>query len=330
LVNKNAISILALAISCVANAQPSKPIKRPPNNQLAIEGPDAPTGRSDSPLAIAGVTSQLVFHTSPLSSRGLLSQQVEEALKALDKANGSATFLKLRAFVSGTGDLRRVQGIVSEYLSEKKLPLPIVTTVQVGAVAQGNPQVVIESISEEKKPVNENGLTFFAAKEAESGRAAVTALHASMTTAGTTPLRITCFAYTLTEAEAARDAIQKLMPKAASVSVQTTRYPAGSTAACEAIGQGGPVRNPKLVFTAAQLTPGINEQDVHAAFERLDHAVESFGISHKDAAQLNVYSVDKPGPPDPIVGGIPTSTIWIEGLTSQDARLAIEAIIPAN
>jgi hypothetical protein len=112
------IRTLALfAIATIAWSQPqNKPIRRPPNNQLALEGPDAPVGRVDAPAAVAGTTAGLVFHVSPLSNKGLLSQQIEDAIKALDKANGGATFLKLRAFVAGAGDLRRVQTIVNGFL----------------------------------------------------------------------------------------------------------------------------------------------------------------------------------------------------------------------
>lgn len=290
-----------------------------------------PVARTDAPAAIAGVTSQLVFHTSPLSTKGLLSQQVEDALKALDKANGSATFLKLRAFVSGTGDLRRVQSIVSEYFAEKKLPLPVVTSVRVGSLVQPNAQVVIESISEDKKPTND-GLAFFPARKADSADAAVRALQSAMTSAGSTALRVTCFADSLSEAEAATAALQKLMPKAASVSIQTTRYTLGSGVACEATGQGGPVRSAKLVFTSAQLTAGELQLELQAAFDRIDRAVESLGIKRESAVQLNLYGVNMTvtGQADTIAGATPHSTIWVEGLTSIDATLAVEAIIPAN
>src|ERR1700691_6140709 len=68
----------------------------------------------DPPGAISAETARLVFHVSPLSSKGLLSQQVRDALKALLAENHNATVVKLRAFVAGSGDLRRVQQIVSE------------------------------------------------------------------------------------------------------------------------------------------------------------------------------------------------------------------------
>ena len=59
----------------------------------------------DPPASVTAETARLVFHVSPLSSKGLLSQQVRDALKALLKSTGGATIVKLRAFVAGSGDL---------------------------------------------------------------------------------------------------------------------------------------------------------------------------------------------------------------------------------
>src|SRR5579863_6378439 len=64
------------------------------------------------PSAVTGDTRHLTFHVTPLSSKGLLSQQIRDALKALSRECGSDTVLKIRAFVAGTGDLRRVRDIV--------------------------------------------------------------------------------------------------------------------------------------------------------------------------------------------------------------------------
>ncbi len=325
-------ALFAIAgFASVAWAQPqSRPIRRPPNNQLAIEGADAPTGRVDSPAAVAGITSQLVFHVSPLSAKGLLSQQIDDAIKALDKANGSATFLKLRAFVAGTGDLRRVQTLVNGLFTEKKLPLPVITTVQVGALPLEGAQVILESISEEKKPVNSAGLAFFPAVEASTGAEAVAALQAAM--AGATPLRITCFADSLAEAESARTTAAKLFPKLAGVFVQSTRYTLGSRAACEGIAQGGPVQSPKLVFAAAQLTFGEQDADLTLAFDRLEKALEPLKVHRADAAFVNAYAVSRAiaDKARTLAAPNPRSSVFIEGLPSQDATLAVEAVVPTK
>src|SRR6266566_1376303 len=44
----------------------------------------------DPPATVAADTSRLVFHVSPLSGKGLLSQQVRDALKALLRSSGGA------------------------------------------------------------------------------------------------------------------------------------------------------------------------------------------------------------------------------------------------
>ena len=42
----------------------------------------------DPPSAVTAETARLVFHVSPLSAKGLLSQQVRDALKALPRERG--------------------------------------------------------------------------------------------------------------------------------------------------------------------------------------------------------------------------------------------------
>jgi len=325
-------AFFALAgLAGAAWAQPqSRPIRRPPNNQLALEGTDATTGRVDAPSAVAGITSQLVFHVSPLSSKGLLSQQVDDAIKALDKANGTATFLKLRAFVAGTGDLRRVQTLVNGLFTDKKLPLPVITTIQVGALPLEGAQVVLESISEDKKTVNPAGLAFFPAVEASTGAEAVAALQTAM--AGAPALRITCFADSLAEAESARTAAAKLFPKIAGVFVQSTRYTLGSRAACEGIAQGGPIQSPKLVFAAAQLTFGEQDADLTLAFDRLEKVLEPLNVHRSDAVFVNAYATSRAIADKARALGAPNprSSLFIEGLPSQDATLAVEAVVPTK
>ena len=58
------------------------------------------------PSAVTAETARLTYQVSPLSSKGLLSQQTRDALKILLKTN-RGPIVKLRAFVAGSGDLRR-------------------------------------------------------------------------------------------------------------------------------------------------------------------------------------------------------------------------------
>src|SRR5450756_876158 len=56
------------------------------------------------PGAVTGETRRLTFHVTPLSSHGLLSAQVRDALRALTREAGGNPVLKIRAFVAGSGD----------------------------------------------------------------------------------------------------------------------------------------------------------------------------------------------------------------------------------
>ena len=162
----------------VARAQLTPRIKLP-KKEKELETQTLPLP-PEPPAAVIAETARLAFHVSPLSAKGLLTQQVRDALKALDRANSGATFVKLRAFVAGTGDMRRVATIVAEDFSEKKIPLPAVTTIQVGALPMEGAQVVIESISTDKKTLNPNGLVFFSASPPADLAAAAKAQDAVM------------------------------------------------------------------------------------------------------------------------------------------------------
>jgi hypothetical protein len=120
----------------------------------------------DPPSAVTAETARLVFHVSPLSSRGLLSQQVRDALKWLLGNSRGAALVKLRAFVAGSGDMRRVQAIVSEVFTDRRLALPALSVIQVGALPQEGAQVVLESMGVSKKPVNPHGLAFISGQGA--------------------------------------------------------------------------------------------------------------------------------------------------------------------
>src|SRR6185295_8649508 len=108
---------------------------------------------------------RLRYFTAPLSSKGLLSAQTRDGLKAARSLAKGATIDKVRAFVAGTGDLRRVQAIVSEQFTEWKLPLPALTTIQVGGLPQEGSQVLLEAVVMEKKAVNPNGLALFSGQQ---------------------------------------------------------------------------------------------------------------------------------------------------------------------
>src|SRR5688572_3881101 len=142
-----AIGLLLLPSVALSAAKKKKPKKEPPEITQVLELP------KDPPQTVVAPTERLSFHVSPLSAKGLLSQQIRDALKALWSSARGAQIVKIRAFVAGSGDMRRVPAIVSEMFTDKRQPLPAVSVVQVGGLPLDGAQVVLESISVEKKPV---------------------------------------------------------------------------------------------------------------------------------------------------------------------------------
>ena len=327
---------VVLFVSLVAAAQTTGPPRiKPPKKEKEPETQALPLPR-EPPSAVIAETGKLAFHVSPLSAKGLLTQQVHDALKALDRANGGATFVKLRAFVAGTGDMRRVATIVAEDFSDKKMPLPAVTTVQVGALPLEGAQVVIESISAEKsdkKPLNPNGLTFFSAQHAPELAAAAKAQDAVM-------VQITCFVGDLNQVDSARAAVTSAFPGAAANFVQLTRLAVEPGISCEGVGRlQKPGRSPaKLVFTGIQMAFGDQEQALRLAYGRLGRALETMKAGYPDALVMSVYSLDRTMGDKaatlaheflgPTVHPV-SSTQIVEGLPSLDATVAIELVVAA-
>ena len=124
------------------------------------------------PGAVTGETRRLTFYVTPLSARGLLSAQVRDALKALMHDTGGSPVLKIRAFVAGSGDLRRVRDLVSEVFNDKHLPLPALSLIQSGGLPLEGAQVVLEGIAAAKKEVNPQGLVFLGAHGGNLGEPA--------------------------------------------------------------------------------------------------------------------------------------------------------------
>jgi enamine deaminase RidA (YjgF/YER057c/UK114 family) len=327
--------ILALALSLIFAALAVGTIgaqrKEPPSQTLPV--------LKDPPAAVVADTARLTFHVSPLSAKGLLTQQTRDALQALLRANHGAPMVKLRAFVAGTGDARRVQAIVSEIFTDKKQPLPALSTIQVGALPLEGAQIAIESVSEDKKSQNPNGLVFFPAQHAEDAPAALERLEAAARNANVAAadmLRVTCFLGSRDDAEPARLAASRLFPSAALDFVQRLRASAGSSADCEAVGRrgNGGANTPKLIFTGAQMAFGDRDSDLRLAFERLEKTLNSLGAGDSDVIFSNLYllgysvrrAIEERLPPL----RNPASTLIVEGLPSPDASMAIEVVVAVH
>lgn len=344
---------VAGAMAVLAACAAAQPPQRQPRKQKN-EDKEPPTQTlpllKDPPAAVAAETSKLAFHVSPLSAKGLLSPQTRDAIGALMKTTRGAQIVKLRAFVAGTGDLRRVQSIVSEIFTDKKQPLPALSAIQVGALPLEGAQVVIESVSVEKKAAHPFGLVFFSGQKGGSTTEALRKLAEKASGGGTAVagmLRVTCFLGSVGQAETARGEGERTFPRAALNFVQPLRAEAGSSAVCEGVGSRGragaevevgaeaaAVSTPKLIFSGAQMAFGDQDGDVRLAFQRLGKALEPLGVSYRDVVFSSFYLLTTAmGEKAGRIGGeffpherqAGTAAIF-EGLPSLDSTVAVEIV----
>ena len=271
--------------------------------------------------------------------------------------------VKLRAFVAGSGDLRRVQTLVSEVFTDHKLALPALSTIQVGTLPLEGAQVVIESVAVEKRAMNPEGLAFFSGQQAREVLQAMAQLHTAVSAAGVKPasiLRITCFLSSIDEVNMAKSAVASAYPSAAANYVQQQRLGLEPLAECEAVGRldhapSAPVVfvNPKgltespnysqialvnaskMVLSGTQMAFQDQDGDLRLAFGRLQRVLESLGVGYKDVFWSSVYPMTKS-----IADKVrtirfefydrarpPASTLLLfEGLPSLDATVAVDVI----
>ena len=278
------------------------------------------------PSAVEGDPRRFTFHVTPLSSKGLLSKQVRDALSALSHEAKGNPILKIRAFVAGSGDGRRVRDIVSEGFGDKRQPLPVLSLVQAGGLPEGA-QVVLEGIALGKKEVNPHGLVFISAQTESAAdptgpvsplaAKSLTALRLAVKAAGSEPadvVRISCFLSSLDDLAATQKLVRGEYPGAAANFVQTQRAPIRSLAACEAVArlrwntgtklqlmnpegltpeagasQIALVASQKVVLTGTQVSFGFEEKDARLAFQRVEKALEQAGVSTRDVAFAYFY-----------------------------------------
>jgi enamine deaminase RidA (YjgF/YER057c/UK114 family) len=310
------MKLLGVLVALAATAYPLLAKKKKPEEiTQTLELP------KDPPASVTAETSRLVFHLSPLSAKGLLSQQVREALRALLKSTGGSTIVNLRAFVAGSGDLRRVPAIVSEVFTEKHLALPAVSIVQIGALPLVGSQVVIESIAMAKKEMNPLGLVFISGQGGKAPEKAIADLKTALRGAGSEAadvLRITCFVGALEDGAEALRSIATDYRGAALDIVQLQRTPYRGMVECEAVAKlkhriAGPVEflnppgltaspnfsqlalvsAPKLELTGTLLSYGYQDSDARLAFQRLAKAVEQGGSSMKDVVVTHMYPLSQ-------------------------------------
>jgi enamine deaminase RidA (YjgF/YER057c/UK114 family) len=345
-----AIGCLLLADAALG-AKKKKPKKEPLETTQVLDLP------KDPPQAVVASTERLVFQVSPLSAKGLLSQQIKDAIKALWNASKGAQIIKIRAFVAGSGDMRRVTALISEMFTDKRVPLPAVSVIQVGTLPMDGAQVILESIAIEKKAVNPNGLAFVSG---QAGKVDDAVGPLKSVLGDMEPRAITCFLASLDKLGEVRSQIATAYPKAVANYMQLRRDTLGDFIECEAIAapasapsQPFEFRKPmegrysdvavigpgKIVITGTQLSFGAGEEDVRLAFGRLEKALTSVGARLSDALVTKLYPLSNTAANN--VRKIrwefydakqpPASTLLLfEGLPSLDALLGMEVITIAK
>lgn len=291
----------------------------------------------DPPFVATGETRKLVFHISPLSTKGLLSIQTRDAVKALLKLNGNTQIIHIRAFVAGNGDVRRVPQIISEALTEKHQQLPSISVIRAGGLSLDNSQVVLEAVSLGKKEVNPTGLDFVdsgtvTASDPNSSPKplldkALDQLTARAPAAGT--LQATCFVSTMTDSAAMLSALSTRFPGAVTNVVMTQRGPFQAFAGCQSIRRGTRVTAAKLAFSGTRVAFGQQEKDATLAFQRLDKDLTEAGTSPASVVFTNIY---------PLSGAMaelsrklrasasPVAITPVDGVAAVEAGFAVDAI----
>jgi enamine deaminase RidA (YjgF/YER057c/UK114 family) len=320
--------VLRLAVLACGLALAAFPQKKKDETQV-LQTP------RDLPSTVEGDPRRLSFYVTPLSDKGNLSKQVRDALSALTRESKGDPILKIRAFVAGSGDGRRVRDIVSEIFTDRKQPLPVLSLVQAGSLPE-QAQVVLEAVAESRKQANPHGLAFVAAQPASgddpSAPAAplagksLSSLRAALQAAGAQAvdvLRVSCFLSTLDDVGAVRKLVEQEYPKIPANFVQTQRSPARSMAACEAVARlksdsppglrtivldGQPqvalVAAPRVVLTGTQVSFGFEEKDARLALQRVQKSLEQAGTSMQQVAFAHFY---------PLATGIATQIVKIRG-----------------
>ncbi len=314
------------------------------------------------PTAVAGETSHLIFQVSPLSSKGLLSQQTRDALHFLQHSSHGATILKLRAFVAGSGDMRRIGELIAELWTDKRTPLPALSVVQTGGLPLEGAQVIIESIAEEHRTGNPSGIAFVSGQTADSLEASLGKLSGTLKEGGmgdADMLKVTCFVRFLEEDKDAARLIAQRFPNAAANCVQMQREYVLPVAECEGAARArepaspmkflarGPsgnsqmvvVSSPKLVFSSTQLAFGSQEGDIRLAFDRLQKSIAPLNASLDSTVMSHIYLVSK-GLNDTLRtvrsgyynrNSPPAGTMLpIESLPSLDASMGLDVVAVAS
>jgi enamine deaminase RidA (YjgF/YER057c/UK114 family) len=252
---------------------------------------------------------------------------------------------------------------VGETFTEKHMPLPVLSVVQVGMLPMEGAQVVLESVETDKKVVNPHGVAFLAGQNTASVAQSLARLKIALRGGGMESedaLRVTCFVSSLEEQRDTHQLMTAAFPGAVLNYVQMQREPVMPAAECEAVARlrvaiNGPVtflnpadldkspnysqlalvRSPKLVITGTQLAFGSQEGDIKLAFERLQRVLGSSNARFDQVVMSHTYVTSTAVIPRvrTVRAGYysntspPASTLLpFEGLPSLDASFGVDVI----
>jgi len=341
-------TLVLLAVFPLAADQRKKKDEEPKTQVLPLP--------KEPPMALGTDVESLSFRLTPLLKIGKLSAQIRDSLNELIRDAHGSNVIKLRAFVAGAGDSRRVQAIVSDLFTERRLSLPVISIIQVGALGDDAAQVVIEAVIAEKRVLNPDGLAFLAGQTAPTLDASLGKLTQSLSAASLAPSDVrslTCFTDNLGDYRHHINQANAIFTKSSINVVQSQRQPGGPRTTCEAVARShesdsaaapisvlGPARvtlipgRSRLVFTGLQLAFGGYLDDANSALKNLRKFSEAASGNFGQIALLDVYSLS--GEATSALRktvsqfDVPGSTITIqqiEGLPSLDAALGMEAIM---
>jgi enamine deaminase RidA (YjgF/YER057c/UK114 family) len=324
MISRKACAVVCLFCAATLAVWPAKKKKKEEETQT-LQLP------KELPSVVMGETRRLTFYVTPLSAKGLLSQQVRDALRALDREDGDDTVLQIRAFVAGSGDLRRVRDLISETFTERRQPLPVVSIIQSGGLPLSGAQVVLEAVAASRKDLHPGGLAWISAQTASVedplapvpplAEQSLASLRTAVKAAGAEPaavLRATCFLSSLDKLDGFRTRITAEYPHAALNLVQTQREPVRAVAGCEAVAaprqtegsrldllsppelphsadesQIALIRTSHTVFTSAQVSFGFEDRDARLAFDRMQKELQQAGVSPTDVAFVRFYPLSQ-------------------------------------
>ena len=284
------------------------------------------------PAAVSAETDRLSFQVTPLLAKGLLSQQTRDALKSLLRSS-HGPIVKLRAFVAGSGDLRRVGEIAGEMFLEKHMALPALTVVQVGALPREGAQVEIEATEVDRKIVNPSGVAFLAAQPASSVAESLAKLKGILAASGIQPsdaLIVTCFVSSFDDQRDTQPAMAASFPGVPLDYVQLQRAPVTPAASCEATArlakpassstaQLAAISSPEIVITGTQLAFGTQDNDLKLAFDRLEKALAARNARFDQVVLSHLYVTS---------GALTSRVVTLHSARSAGARtlLPVEAL----